>query len=484
MKLNNLVLFLVIIFGSNLLFGQGTAIDTVWTTTLGSDHNEYPIEIRKTQDDGYILAALQTDFNPAISDVWISKLDSNGIEEWSSVLNFTAPIDLSDMEILPDKSIILTGKLKVSQGSLWIAKLDSSANQVWSNTYFDSTGAMGNDIEVLSENSFLITGTKQDSVFLVKVSSNGVVIWNHTYSYFNHLGAEGNAVGILSNGSIIIGADIIDIDDDLIYARAGLYLVDTLGIFQSLNIYVDPNSITNTVNDMEVTPQDEILILGFTFVPGNYDDAYVKCIDPSGNEIWMQTYGSWNLEEAYDLYVEDSGDFLVCGFTKGFGIPNNRDYWIFRCDPSGNLIWNYWYGGNPWEIAYSVIPAKENEYVYAGSLPGQGQYGTQIFIAKIMETPVAINDRMTSPKTFRLYQNYPNPFNPKTTIQYDLPNSEFVTLSIYDVLGRKIKDLIKERQAAGSYQIQFESEDLSSGIYIYKITAGSHIGSEKMMVLK
>jgi hypothetical protein len=76
------------------------------------------------------------------------------------------------------------------------------------------------------------------------------------------------------------------------------------------------------------------------------------------------------------------------------------------------------------------------------------------------------------PNLFKLSQNYPNPFNPSTTILYNLQNAEFVTLKVYDLLGREVATLVNKRQTAGSYSLLFDASQLSSGLYFYKITAG------------
>jgi len=83
-----------------------------------------------------------------------------------------------------------------------------------------------------------------------------------------------------------------------------------------------------------------------------------------------------------------------------------------------------------------------------------------------------------------LHQNYPNPFNPKTTIRYSLPKSEFVILKVYDIVGREVATLVNERQSAGSYDVNLDASKLSSGIYFYKITAGSFVQVRKMVVIK
>lgn len=88
------------------------------------------------------------------------------------------------------------------------------------------------------------------------------------------------------------------------------------------------------------------------------------------------------------------------------------------------------------------------------------------------------------PTEYTLYQNYPNPFNPTTTIKYDLPNTSDVSLIIYDILGRKVKELVNTKQQAGRYEIQFNASNLASGVYIYQLIADKYFSSRKMILLK
>lgn len=100
----------------------------------------------------------------------------------------------------------------------------------------------------------------------------------------------------------------------------------------------------------------------------------------------------------------------------------------------------------------------------------------------LMITDVA--DGKGIPTEFNLYQNYPNPFNPSTTISFDLPNSEFVTLTVYDVLGKQVTSLVNEFKNAGRYDIRFEANRLSSGMYFYKISAGNFNEIKKFILMK
>jgi hypothetical protein len=88
------------------------------------------------------------------------------------------------------------------------------------------------------------------------------------------------------------------------------------------------------------------------------------------------------------------------------------------------------------------------------------------------------------PATYDLAQNFPNPFNPSTTIRYQIPQDGIVTLKIYDILGAEVKTLVNEQKLAGKYEVNFNASSLASGVYIYKIQAGSFINSKKMILLK
>ncbi len=85
---------------------------------------------------------------------------------------------------------------------------------------------------------------------------------------------------------------------------------------------------------------------------------------------------------------------------------------------------------------------------------------------------------------FYLFDNYPNPFNPSTKIEYLIPESSFVTLKVYDVLGREAATLVNEIKPAGKYQINFDASDLSSGLYTYVLTSRNFFQSKKMLLLK
>jgi hypothetical protein len=88
------------------------------------------------------------------------------------------------------------------------------------------------------------------------------------------------------------------------------------------------------------------------------------------------------------------------------------------------------------------------------------------------------------PKDFILFQNYPNPFNPSTTIRYAVPKYSPVKIIVYDLTGQIIKVLVDEVKQPGTYVTTFETDDLSSGVYVYQILADDYFSVKKMNLLK
>ncbi len=101
-------------------------------------------------------------------------------------------------------------------------------------------------------------------------------------------------------------------------------------------------------------------------------------------------------------------------------------------------------------------------------------------------TPQTIGIQQTSSivKEFSLSQNYPNPFNPNTKINFSLPKGDYVSLRVYDMLGREVKVLVSENLTAGEYQADFDAKGLSSGMYYYSLRAGEYVDVKKMVLVK
>ena len=99
---------------------------------------------------------------------------------------------------------------------------------------------------------------------------------------------------------------------------------------------------------------------------------------------------------------------------------------------------------------------------------------------------VTLSDGLMLPTEVSLHNAYPNPFNPVTKIEYDLPSDMFVNLSIYDIRGRLVSELVNQMQTGSfnSYQVVWNAEMQSSGVYFVRLTAGNSIKTQKVMLLK
>jgi hypothetical protein len=104
-------------------------------------------------------------------------------------------------------------------------------------------------------------------------------------------------------------------------------------------------------------------------------------------------------------------------------------------------------------------------------------------ILKMVYNTSGINDP-SFPVEYVLEQNYPNPFNPVTKIKYSIPKHSFVTLQVFDMLGREIKTLVNENKTAGEYEINWNAEGYPSGVYFYKLITDEFTEQKKMVLIK
>ncbi len=137
---------------------------------------------------------------------------------------------------------------------------------------------------------------------------------------------------------------------------------------------------------------------------------------------------------------------------------------------NGGLSWPSAVGNEPWD-------KPRNMDVNAG---------VEIwnFFKNIPKNVSILGNSKHLPDKHSLSQNFPNPFNPSTKINYSIKNKSFVTLKIFDVLGRAVQTLINKEQSQGNYEVEFDGSNLTSGIYFYRIQAGDFIETKKMLLMK
>jgi len=119
-----------------------------------------------------------------------------------------------------------------------------------------------------------------------------------------------------------------------------------------------------------------------------------------------------------------------------------------------------------------------NNYIFTGT------YGTSVWRRSLSEIIGVMNNGKEIPTVFSLNQNYPNPFNPSTLITYDLPESSFVKLIIYNELGQQVAVMVKEKKSAGTYEVTFNGALYPSGVYFCKFSAGDFADVKRMLLVK
>jgi hypothetical protein len=130
-----------------------------------------------------------------------------------------------------------------------------------------------------------------------------------------------------------------------------------------------------------------------------------------------------------------------------------------------------------WVKTFPFAPANAN---YPKDAAGKKAIG-----AAIVGGTVSVRDQKPIvPAAYQLCQNYPNPFNPTTTIRYTIVDRQSTTILVYDLLGREVSTLVNEVKQPGSYSVQFDASGLAGGVYFYRLSAGAHVGTRAMLLLK
>jgi hypothetical protein len=116
--------------------------------------------------------------------------------------------------------------------------------------------------------------------------------------------------------------------------------------------------------------------------------------------------------------------------------------------------------------------------------PGGSATERKFSLVRVRSVTSASPHEGVIPDRLVLHQNYPNPFNPSTAIQFDLPARSYVSLNVYDVLGRLVATLVSDQQAAGSHRVTWNAAGYASGVYVYRLQADGFIQSRKLLIVK
>ncbi len=153
----------------------------------------------------------------------------------------------------------------------------------------------------------------------------------------------------------------------------------------------------------------------------------------------------------------------------------------------GTLNGLYKFDGTNWTLFTKDNSPLPDNSIYALAVDNKQRIwiGTPLGLAMYdQDGTVNVDNNETLPNDYYISQNYPNPFNPTTTISYSILQLTYVTLKVYDSLGREIATLVNSEKNPGKYEVNFDGSKLSSGVYFYRITAGSFTQTKKLILLK
>ena len=226
---------------------------------------------------------------------------------------------------------------------------------------------------------------------------------------------------------------------------------------------------------------------------------YIKSIGDPYNQ---------NQARAYLLGKQSTGvDYDPCswryGTTYGINCTEVNPIFMYSGDPVTNIGWLATRADDQRQLASTgpfTLEVGKPVTIIVANIVGRGkdslnsitlsrEFSESIegfYKSNFTDIVVSVDDKNTKPvpSSFILYQNYPNPFNPTTNIEFRISDFGFVSLKVYDVLGREIATLVNEEKLAGNYEVEFDGSKLSSGVYFYRLNSGSFISTKKMLLIK
>jgi hypothetical protein len=424
---------------------------------------------------------------------------------------YSLAIDGSDIYICGYLTDAITGK------DFEILKYSSGVKQ-WATQYNDGGNYSGDDIatKILFDANFVyVVGY----AYINSTSSNNIVY--ATFSKSN--GRFSQKIELTSGSENKVPTDFLLVRISPTYpvksvgALSGFTqftnnitgMMDRNYITAYFDILSDGSNYLSWVDTFGTPAQDvatgiisdangDIIVSGYSYnKPYAYDFATIKYSGTDGTQKWLKYYdNSSGDDKASGITKDNNGNILVSGFssnsTNQYIVEKYKDNstylketWSRSIQPaflpsgkppagykyatslghdSSNNIYVFTFGWNDSGHAnYSAV-----KYDSSGNL----KYTVTDSLRDNFSMPIGnINPNSASSLTFELEQNYPNPFNPVTGISYSIPFGSYVTLKVYDLLGREISTLVNGSQNAGSYKVNFDGSNLSSGIYFYRITA-------------
>jgi hypothetical protein len=313
----------------------------------------------------------------------------------------------------------------------------------------------------------------------IKVNSTGIMQYTNRYTSTGNADDELLDMVVESSGTIYACGYETNSTQGKNYKTLKISSTGTL-IWS--NVYNGPD---NDIDEAYSVATDRS---GNVYVTGKSDGGAATVFDiatvkynSSGVQLWANRFNglSSSTDEGKAVTADTAGNVYVTGYSSN--PTTSQDYQTIKYNSAGALQWEIRYtnsgtsGGS--DIANSIFADNAGNVYVAGS--------SSLDYAVVKYAPFTgisnINETATG---FELKQNYPNPFNPTTNIEFQVAESGFVSIKVYDIQGREVQSLVNESLNSGKYSINFNAAGLSSGTYFYKIMTSSFTDIKKMMLVK
>jgi hypothetical protein len=430
------------------------------------------------------------------ADVYIRKLTESGelLLEFPYYNIFTA----TKMSVDSANNLYVYGTIDDNDNSNvgpGIIKYNSEGVEIWDFVAFPLLlGQSGfiSDVFVDSENNSIITGylTKSEgqSIFIASIDNNGLMNWQNEFSIQDKSIMTANKIVKMSNGNYGITGycgrqyyentyDAITISflDD---GSLSWYKIFDLDSEQDQAFDIKAYNSGVVISGLGTTNDEKTMFTTYYDVNGtevwSYNDA---------PKIWRESFTFNSFPPNSTSIIVDNLDIIVSGALDYGG--GNSTYISVKIDNLGQLAGNIFFESDFLGTLDNSFQVNDKAVLICADLDDVTvDRFIKIINYDINSITTDIEKNNTPPTNYFLFQNYPNPFNPSTIINYQIPKAGFVTLKVFDVLGREVAELVNERKSAGSHKVKFNAENLSSGIYYYTISTNDFKQTKKMLLLK
>lgn len=432
------------------------------------------------------------------SDYLTIKYNNDGDTIWTRKFDGMDSLDADvadDIAVDDSGNVYVTGHLYQSTFPDYCTiKYDSSGNQLWARFYngIANRNDFAKQIAIDKNGEIIVTGNSErfsigiNDVVTLKYNPAGTQIWAKTYTGVNNTGADvyGNKMLVDKFNNFYLTCAVISARYILKYNSLG----DTIWVRMN-NANLPPGNASH-YHLINMDSLLNIYVSGTGIDSNNRSDCVSIKYDGSSALIWKRNYAGMLYQSSdvgEDITVDKYGNVYTTGYNDSLWLFNN--FLTLKYDSSGVFKWATRYDFAQFsddKAFYIFLDTMNNIYVTGITAGGGIEFGGNITTVKYSQPPVGIiNIGNEIPIESMLFQNFPNPFNSATNFEFRISNFEFVNLQIYDVLGRAITELVNKQLKTGSYRINWDASQYSTGVYFYRlIVNGNIVDTKKMTLLK